>query len=140
MSVFTGTQDKANINAAKAQVGLIDEAINRYRLDMNQYPQKVEYLWEKPSDSDLSEKWISPYFKPLKDDPWGNPYQYTPEGKHNPNSYDFWSNGPDGKERHGRRHRQLGLLFMMRAGRGKADGGLPGIPQATPAALGHDAI
>ena len=31
-------------------------------------------------------------------DPWGNPYIYYYPGKHNPNSYDLLSAGPDGKE------------------------------------------
>ena len=98
VSTFTGTQDKANVRAAKAQVGLVVEPINRYRLDLNKYPMKLEELWEEPSDSVLAEKWGGPYLlDPLKPDPWGNPYQYTPEGKQNANRYDFWSNGPDGK-------------------------------------------
>ena len=97
VNVFTGTQDKANVNAAKAQVGLLSDPINRYRLDMNNYPQKLEDLWEEPSDSETADKWGGPYVEPLKDDPWGNPYQYSAEGKNNTNKFDFWSNGPDGK-------------------------------------------
>ena len=31
-------------------------------------------------------------------DPWGNPYIYYYPGKHNPDSYDLLSAGPDGKE------------------------------------------
>lgn len=97
INVFTGTQDRANINAAKAQVGLLADPINRYRLDMNKYPQRLEDLWEEPSDSTLSEKWGGPYVEQLKADPWGNPYQYSAEGKKNTNKFDFWSNGPDGQ-------------------------------------------
>ena len=97
VSVFTGTQDKANINAAKAQIGLVSEPINRYRLDMNKYPQSLKDLWEEPSDSTLAEKWAGPYVKELKNDPWGNPYQYSAEGKKNDNEFDFWSSGPDGR-------------------------------------------
>ena len=97
VNVFIGTQDKANINAAKAQVGLLSEPINRYRLDMNRYPQQLEDLWEQPSDTTLVEKWGGPYVEQLKADPWGNPYQYTAEGKNNSNKFDFWSSGPDGQ-------------------------------------------
>lgn len=97
INVFTGTQDKANINAARAQVGLLADPINRYRLDMNKYPQKLEDLWEEPSDTTLAERWGGPYVEPLKPDPWGNAYQYTAEGKNNTNKFDFWSNGPDGQ-------------------------------------------
>ncbi len=97
VNVFTGTQDKANMNAAKAQVGLLGEPISRYRLDLNKYPPKLEDLWEKPSDAEMAKKWSGPYTEKLKNDPWGNAYQYSPEGKNNPDKFDFWSNGPDGK-------------------------------------------
>lgn len=96
-TVFTGTQDKANINAAKAQAGIISDPMNRYRLDMNKFPSKLEDLWEEPSDTKLREKWAGPYVEELKNDPWDNPYQYLAEGKKNKDKYDFWSNGPDGQ-------------------------------------------
>jgi general secretion pathway protein G len=97
VNVFIGTQDKANINAAKAQVGLLSTPISLYHLNMNKYPQKLADLWEEPSDSTLADKWGGPYVEKLKPDPWGNPYQYVAEGKKNSNKFDFWSNGPDGK-------------------------------------------
>jgi general secretion pathway protein G len=97
VNVFTGTQDRANINAAKAQVGLLSDPINRYRLDMNKYPQRLDDLWQEPSDSTLADKWGGPYVEQLKSDPWGNPYQYSAEGKKNTTKYDFWSSGPDGQ-------------------------------------------
>ena len=96
-NVFIGTQDTANINAAKAQMGIITDPMNRYRLDMNKFPSKLEDLWEEPSDSELRDRWSGPYVEKLKDDPWHNPYQYLAEGKKNTNKYDFWSNGPDGQ-------------------------------------------
>lgn len=97
-NVFTGTQDRASINAAQTQVTtLVPTAINLYRLHMNKYPSKLEELWEKPSDQDEQEMWGGPYLEPLKPDPWGNAYEYLAEGKHNSDKYDFWSAGPDGK-------------------------------------------
>ena len=96
-NVFIGTQDKANINAAKAQIGLISEPMNRYRMDMNKYPSQLEDLWEEPSDSGSADKYAGPYVEKLKKDPWGNDYQYLADGKKNSGKYDFWSNGPDGQ-------------------------------------------
>ena len=96
-NMFIGTQDTANKNAAKAQMGIIADPMNRYRLDMNKFPSKLEELWEEPSDSELQEKWSGPYVEKLKNDPWENPYQYLAEGKKNTKKYDFWSNGPDGQ-------------------------------------------
>lgn len=97
INVFIGTQDRANIDAAKAQVGLVSVPINLYRLHTNRYPQQLEDLWQEPSDTTLAEKWNGPYVEQLKPDPWGNPYQYTAEGKNNSNKFDFWSSGPDGQ-------------------------------------------
>jgi general secretion pathway protein G len=97
VNVFTGTQDRASINAAKSNVSLIRGAIERYRLDMNKYPTKLEDLWTKPSDTAVADKWSGPYMEPLKADPWGAEYQYSAQGKKNTDKYDFWSNGPDGQ-------------------------------------------
>ena len=96
-TMFTGTQEKANIQAAQAQLGLVRGPIDLYRFHMNRYPNKLENLWTEPSDDDEAEKWGGPYVEKLKLDPWGNPYQYLAEGKNNKDKYDFWSNGPDGK-------------------------------------------
>ncbi|MCA9232457.1 MAG: type II secretion system major pseudopilin GspG [Planctomycetales bacterium] len=97
-NVFTGTQDKASISATTAQIGLIKGPIDRFRLDMNRYPDELEELWEEPTDSDDADKWGGPYVEKLDDDPWGNPYEYLAEGEKNPDKYDFWSVGPDGED------------------------------------------
>jgi general secretion pathway protein G len=97
VNVFTGTQDRASVNAAKSNVSLVRGAIDRYRLDMNKYPTKLEDLWTKPSDTAVADKWGGPYMEPLKPDPWGAAYQYSAQGKKNTDKYDFWSNGPDGQ-------------------------------------------
>jgi general secretion pathway protein G len=96
-NVFTGTQDKASVNAAKSNTTLVKGAIERYRLDMNKYPTKLADLWEKPSDAAVADKWSGPYLEKLKPDPWSNEYQYASPGKKNTDKYDFWSNGPDGQ-------------------------------------------
>jgi general secretion pathway protein G len=97
VNVFTGTQDRASINAAKSNIGLVRGAIDRYRLDMNKYPSKLADLWEKPSDQAQADKWAGEYNEKLKADPWGNEYQYRAQGEKNAGKYDFWSNGPDGQ-------------------------------------------
>src|SRR5262249_53409131 len=45
--------------------------------------------------------WHGPYLKSeavIPSDPWGNPYIYKCPGRHNRNSYDLYSMGPDGRE------------------------------------------
>src|SRR5690606_29368074 len=95
---FGGVRERANIDAAKSQIGLVKAGIETFRLYTNKYPSKIEDLWQEPSDSSLKAKWSGPYMEPLKEDPWGNPYKYTAEGKRNSGKYDFWSMGPDGKD------------------------------------------
>ena len=97
-NIFTGTQDKANVKSTIIQIGFIEGAIDRYRLEMNRYPEKLEDLWEEPSDADEAQKWGSPYMEKVAEDNWGNSYEYLPEGEKNPDKYDLWSNGPDGED------------------------------------------
>ncbi|MDC0935333.1 type II secretion system major pseudopilin GspG [Pirellulales bacterium] len=93
-----GAKEKADINVAKAQISFLKRAMKMYRLDMGSYPNKLEDLREKPSDKDLAEKWTEPYLdEPLGKDPWNNEYQFLAKGKKNPDGFDLWSNGPDGK-------------------------------------------
>jgi len=92
-----GTKDKADIDATKVQIGAMDGAFDLYRMHTSKYPQNLEDLWEEPSDTTLKDKWAGPYLEELKEDVWGNSFQYSAEGKKNPKKYDFWSNGPDGQ-------------------------------------------
>jgi len=96
VGAYTNAQINAQINAAKAQVGLIDTPLHMYFLDMNNYPSSLQALIQPPGDAN-QQKWRGPYMeKGLPLDPWGNPYQYQYPGQHNPGSYDLWSTGPDG--------------------------------------------
>lgn len=93
-----GAKEKADINAAKAQIAAIKGALRMYHLDMNKYPSSLDDLTNKPSGSDAGDKWSGPYLEDaVKPDPWSNKYQYTAEGKHNAGKFDIWSNGPDGQ-------------------------------------------
>lgn len=92
-----GAKDAADIKAATAQVGFVKDAVPSYWLSMSKYPTAINELIEKPSDQAEAEKWGRPYLEEsLKPDPWGHEYQFVSPGKHNPDSFDVWSNGPDG--------------------------------------------
>jgi len=97
-NVFTGTQDQANVKSTIIQIGFIEGAIDRYRLEMNRYPGKLEDLWEEPSDSDEAQRWGAAYMEKVGEDNWGNAYQYNSEGEKNSKKYDLWSYGPDGED------------------------------------------
>lgn len=94
---FSGIRDSANEDAVRSQISLVESSMEYFNLHMNRYPSQLEDLWEEPSDSTLRDKWRGPYMEKLGLDPWGNPYQYLAEGKNNPDKYDFWSYGSDGK-------------------------------------------
>ena len=91
--------DKSRVSTARAQLKMLDAAIETFRMDVARFPtteQGLEALIKEPSDvrnyqsgGYLREKRI-----PL--DPWGNPYQYEQPGNHNDHSYDIWSFGADG--------------------------------------------
>lgn len=96
VTIFSGTQDQAMKDAAKGQVGIIKSAADMYHLRILSYPKSIEDLVNRPADAKIAEKWAGPYLDRVPVDPWGNPYQIAAPGKHNPQSVDIWSNGPDG--------------------------------------------
>ncbi len=91
--------DKSRVNIARAQLKMLDTAIETFRMDNAIFPtteQGLDALIRAPAEvrnyqpgGYLREKRI-----PL--DPWGNRYQYEAPGQHNDHSYDIWSFGADG--------------------------------------------
>jgi general secretion pathway protein G len=94
-----GIQDQADRTAAKAQIAPVKAAIRLYKLNMGKYPASLDDLFDKPTDEAQAEKWGTEAYldEKLPTDPWGNEYQYAQPGEHNTDSFDFWSNGPDGE-------------------------------------------
>lgn len=103
-----GSKRKADINAAKTQIGAFKGALERYALDMNDFPtteQSLSVLVEEPEGSEDGEtaggKWDGPYLstEDLPMDPWGNPYQYEYPPTHGQGKDpELWSYGPDGQD------------------------------------------
>jgi type II secretion system protein G len=93
---------------AKAQTDIdnFKYVLGTYEVDIGAPPtteQGLSALWTKPTVEPIPQRWGGMYIKPNLDasgqidDPWGHPYQYRNPGKHNPNGYDVFSKGPDGK-------------------------------------------
>ncbi len=81
--------------AAKAQIELIGQALDHYRLDTGHYPTTEQGLNALVTNPGV-EKWQGPYLKKgLPLDPWGKPYVYQYPGSHG--EYDLYSYGRDGK-------------------------------------------
>lgn len=82
-----GRVDKARQQDAQAQIELLGQALDLYRLEKHKYPTTDEGL-----------EAIRPYLKKnLPKDPWGNNYDYQSPGREG-RSYDLISYGADKTE------------------------------------------
>jgi general secretion pathway protein G len=77
--------DEAKVSAARTDISTLENLLTQYRLDNGQYPtseQGLQALFTQPSTPPLPRNWKGPYStKPIKNDPWGNPYQYQLNGE-----------------------------------------------------------
>lgn len=95
---IAGRSEQARVTAAQADIkGGIKSALDQFDVDNGHYPKSLQDLLQAPSDA---RNWHGPYFDPpnIPTDPWGNPYVYVYPGRHNANSYDLYSIGPDGRD------------------------------------------
>ena len=101
VSSYSNAQRSANVNAAKAQIGLFKTPLSMYNMDIGMYPstnQGLQALRSPPADLPNPAAWQGPYLDsdiPL--DPWKRPYNYISPGRYNPD-YDVWSLGPYGQD------------------------------------------
>jgi len=97
-----GRVDEARVTAAAADVNMLSQSLELYRLDNHSYPttdQGLMALIDKPSSSPAAKNWNPQGYlggKSLPKDPWGNDYQYLSPGAES--AYDVYSLGADGKE------------------------------------------
>jgi general secretion pathway protein G len=85
---------KGKQSAAKAQIELLGQALDQYRLDVGRYPTTQEGLNALNVNPGV-ERWQGPYLKKeLPQDPWGKPFLYQYPGNHG--EYDLYSLGLDG--------------------------------------------
>ena len=83
---FFGHVDKAMHQDAQAQIELLGQALDLYRLENHKYPNTDEGLQA-----------IASYLKKeLPKDPWGNKFEYRSPGEHG--DYDLVSYGADSVE------------------------------------------
>jgi general secretion pathway protein G len=93
-----GTSERAE---ARAQIEVLESALEAYRLDNGAYPttaQGLAALWEEPTLEPRPTNWLGPYMRTMVPlDPWGNPYVYLSPGEVNERGYDIISYGADGQ-------------------------------------------
>ncbi|HYR09682.1 MAG TPA: type II secretion system major pseudopilin GspG [Longimicrobium sp.] len=99
--VFRNVGD-ANASAAKQQIEIFSTALDGYRLDNHAYPsteQGLAALRTEPTVGDRPRNWRGPYLRrAVPMDPWGNAYHYISPGRANPQGFDLYSLGRDGRE------------------------------------------
>ena len=100
VNTYSGVQNRALKDAAKSKVGAISSQVDTYQIHMRNYPSNLSDLVNKPSDAKQADRWSGPYLKEsgALRYPWDNEIKYVAPGKHNADTYDIWSVGPDGQD------------------------------------------
>lgn len=94
------SQDRAMAEKARADVSVLEQALETYRLDNLVYPtteQGLDALLRAPAGLARPERYRQGgYIRRLPTDPWGNAYQYRRPGRDA--AFDVYSLGADGVE------------------------------------------
>ena len=92
------SQDRAMVGKARADISVLEQAIETYRLDNLTFPEDLNALTTAPASLAQPERYRQGgYIRRLPEDPWGNPYQYRRQSAHG-GQFDVYSLGADGKE------------------------------------------
>lgn|SRR5690606_12325123 len=94
------SQDRAMAGKARADISVLEQALETYRLDNMAYPttaQGLEALLAPPAGLARPERYRKGgYIRRLPEDPWGQAYQYRQPGRDG--AFDVFSFGADGAE------------------------------------------
>ena len=92
------TLDTAKVEKARADVAMLEQAVELFRLQTQNYPtgsDGLQALISPPASLTRPELYQrGGYVKRLPNDPWGRPYAYAQPGTHGP--FDIYSLGADG--------------------------------------------
>jgi general secretion pathway protein G len=92
------SQDRAMVGKARADISVLEQAIETYRLDNLTFPNDLQSLVAAPAGLTRPERYREGgYVRRLPEDPWGNPYQYRRPSAHG-GQFDVFSLGADGRE------------------------------------------
>ncbi len=91
---------KTKAELTRAKMGTIEQAVARFYLDCDRYPDDLEILTSPTPPEGIEEaNWGGPYLKQSDLlDFWDRPFIYNPEGEINPGSFDLISLGQDGMD------------------------------------------
>ena len=91
------SQDRARVEKAKADIAIMGNALEMYRLERFNYPNNetgLRALLRSDEENFQNSLNTRGYIKSLPKDPWGNEYQYVIPG--DKGEYDLFSMGADG--------------------------------------------
>ena len=95
------SQDRAMIEKARADIAVLETAIETYRLDNLTFPRTedgLQALVTPPASLPRPERYRpGGYIRRLPADPWGQPYGYRQPGADG-RAFDIYSLGADGRE------------------------------------------
>lgn len=84
VAVF-GALDRAKIRETQTQAGIYASGVEEYVVFMNELPDNLDQLVDPPGGAPK-------FVEEIKDDPWGNEYRYSAQGR----TFSICSSGPDG--------------------------------------------
>ncbi|MDP3102330.1 MAG: type II secretion system major pseudopilin GspG [Phenylobacterium sp.] len=94
------SQDRAMKEKARADISVLEQSIEGYRLDNFAFPtneQGLQALVTPPAGITRPDRYREGgYIRRLPQDPWGNPYQYAVPGEKG--RFDIYSFGADGRK------------------------------------------
>jgi general secretion pathway protein G len=96
---LAGRSEDAKKRAAKAEIAIIEGALDQFELQCGRYPSTEEGLRALVEQPAGVEGWGGPYLKKgVPTDPWNREYAYAYPGRNNADGLDLYSFGPDGRE------------------------------------------
>ena len=91
------SQDTARVQKARADIGVLEQALELYRLQVGRYPsteEGLEALAPQPQSADIKAR--EGYIRRLPSDPWNRQYQYVIPGEKG--RFDLYTLGADGQQ------------------------------------------
>ncbi len=89
--------EQGKMGAAKAQIQMLNTALDMFKLDVGRYPNSQEGLAALVQNPGGTQRWDGPYLRQGKEvplDPWEHSYVYRSPGEKG--AYDLLSYGADG--------------------------------------------